>query len=132
MITTRVKDLMTKEIISINSDDSVIAASETMIHYNIGCVVVYDDKKPIGIITERDIVKKVIDNCKELCDVPASDIASKDLITITPRETIRNALIIMHKNRIKRILVVDPDTQDLLGIITTRDIIAAFNTLKLT
>jgi CBS domain-containing protein len=38
----------------------------------------------------------------------------------------------MHKNKIKRVLVKDPDSQDLIGIITTRDIIAAFSTLKLT
>ncbi len=132
MITTKVKDLMTKKIISINSDDNAITASKIMIHNNIGCVIVYNKEKPIGIITERDIVKKVIYDCKELCDVPASEIATKELITIAPNDIIKNALIAMHKNRIKRILVKDPDTQDLIGIITTRDIIAAFSTLKLT
>jgi CBS domain-containing protein len=132
LITTRVKDLMTKEIISINSNDDVITASKVMIHNNIGCVVVYEENKPTGIITERDIVKKVINDCEDLCDVPASEIATKGLITIGPIDTIKNALITMHTNKIKRILVKDPDTQDLIGIITTRDIIAAFSTLKLT
>ena len=131
-MTTRVKDLMTKEIISIKNDDNAITASRVMIHNNIGCVIVYKEVKPTGIITERDIVKKVIDDCKDLCDVPASEIASKELITIEPNDSIKNALITMHKNKIKRILVKDPDTQDLIGIITTRDIIAAFSTLKLT
>lgn len=131
-MTTRVKDLMTKEIISIKNDDNAITASRVMIHNNIGCVIVYKELKPTGIITERDIVKKVIDDCKDLCDVPASEIASKELITIEPNDSIKNALITMHKNKIKRILVKDPDTQDLIGIITTRDIIAAFSTLKLT
>ena len=131
-MTTRVKDLMTKEIIGIKNDDNAITASRVMIHNNIGCVIVYKEVKPTGIITERDIVKKVIDDCKDLCDVPASEIASKELITIEPNDSIKNALITMHKNKIKRILVKDPDTQDLIGIITTRDIIAAFSTLKLT
>lgn len=132
MITTKVKDLMTKKIISIDSNDSVITASEVMIHNNIGCVLVYGKDKPIGIITERDIVKKVITDCTDLCNVPASNIATRELITITSNETIENALIAMHRNRIKRIPVKDPDSQDLIGIITTRDIIAAFSTLKLT
>ena len=130
-MTTRVKDLMTKEIISIKNDDNAITASRVMIHNNIGCVIVFKEDKPTGIITERDIVKKVIDDCKDLCDVPASEIASKELITIGPNDLIKNALITMHKNKIKRILVKDPDTQGLVGIITTRDIVAAFSTLKL-
>ncbi|MHA1947104.1 MAG: CBS domain-containing protein [Candidatus Hodarchaeales archaeon] len=132
MNTTKVKDLMTKKIISVNNYDSVITASEIMIENNIGCVIVYKDLKPIGIITERDIVKKVISDCRDLCDVPASTIATKKLITIAPTDTIEHALLSMHRNRIKRILVKDPDTQDLKGIITTRDIIAAFSTLELT
>jgi CBS domain-containing protein len=123
---------MTKKIISVNNYDSVITASEIMIENNIGCVIVYKDLKPIGIITERDIVKKVISDCRDLCDVPASTIATKKLITIAPTDTIEHALLSMHRNRIKRILVKDPDTQDLKGIITTRDIIAAFSTLELT
>lgn len=123
---------MTKDIISVNNYDSVITASEIMIENNIGCVIVYEDLKPIGIITERDIVKKVISDCRDLCDVPASTIATKKLITIAPTDTIQHALLSMHRNKIKRILVKDPDTQDLKGIITTRDIIAAFSTLELT
>ncbi len=132
MTTTKIKDLMTKGIISINYDDNVITASKIMIHNNIGCVIVYKDVTPVGIITERDIVKKVISNCRDLCDVPASEIATQELITLAPNDPIEHALITMHKNRIKRIPVKDPNTQDLTGIITTHDIIAAFSTLELT
>jgi CBS domain-containing protein len=132
MNTTKVKDLMTHELVSIKSNDSVINASKTMIHNNIGCVIVYKGAQPIGIITERDIVKKIISDCRDLCDVPAAEIATKELITISPKDTIEHALITMHRNKIKRIPVKDPETQTLVGIITTHDIIAAFSTLELT
>jgi len=123
--------LMTKGIISINSEDNVIKASEVMIHKNIGSVLVFDGSNPVGIITERDIVKRVITDCKNLCETRAVDIATCDLITIGPDEAVKKALIIMYKNKIKRIPVRNPETDELVGIITTYDIIAAFNSLEL-
>ncbi|MCK4847902.1 MAG: CBS domain-containing protein [Candidatus Heimdallarchaeota archaeon] len=131
MNTTKIKDLMTKGIISINSDDNAITASEVMIHNNIGSVLVFDGSNPIGIITERDIVKKVITDCKDLCETRAADLATCDLITLGPNDAVKQALITMYKNKIKRIPIQDPETNELIGIITTYDIIAAFNSLEL-
>ena len=115
---TKVKDLMTKDLITISGDENVIHASELMIEKNIGSLLVYDDSEVIGIITERDIVRKVITDCKDLCEVMAIEIATKDLIT-------------MYRRNIKRIPVKDPVSHELVGIITTHDIIAAFSTLEL-
>ena len=131
MNTTKVKDLMTRNLIAIEGEESVIDASKTMIENKIGSVLVYENDMLIGIITERDIVQKIMTDCKDLCDVKAIEIASKQLITIFPSDTIEHALVIMHRNRIKRIPVKDPSTNELVGIITTHDIIAAFNTLEL-
>ncbi|MHA2176551.1 MAG: CBS domain-containing protein [Candidatus Hodarchaeales archaeon] len=131
MNTIKVKDLMTRHLITIKAEDSIIKASETMIQNKIGSVLVYENGEPIGIITERDIVRKIMMDCKDLCDVKAIEIASKEIITISPLDSIEHALVTMHRNRIKRIPVKDPDTNKLVGIITTRDVIAAFNTLEL-
>ncbi|MHA2095531.1 MAG: CBS domain-containing protein [Candidatus Hodarchaeales archaeon] len=122
---------MTKDLITISGDKRVIYASELMIENNIGSLLVYEDSNVIGIITERDIVRKVITDCRDLCDVKAKEIATVDLITIAPRDTIEYALIMMYRRKIKRIPVKDPDSHELVGIITTHDIIAAFNTLEL-
>jgi CBS domain-containing protein len=129
--TTKIKDLMTKGIISINSNDDAITASKIMIHKNIGSVLVLDGSNPVGIITERDIVKKVITDCKNICEIRASDLATRDLITLGPDNSVKQALITMYKNKIKRIPIQDPKTGELIGIITTYDIIAAFNSLEL-
>ena len=131
MNTTQIKDLMTKNIIGIDSNDSIISASEIMINNNIGSVIVYDGSNPVGIITERDIVKKVIVDCRNLCDGKAIDIATKDLITLNTTNSVKKALITMYKNKIKRIPIRDPEKDELVGIITTYDIIAAFNSLEL-
>ena len=131
MNTTKVKDLMTRNLIAIDGEDSVIEASKIMIDNKIGSVLVYEDDKPVGIITERDIVQKIMTDCKDLCDVRAIEIATKELITISPLDSIEHALVTMHRSRIKRIPVKDPNNDELVGIITTHDIIAAFNTLEL-
>lgn len=122
---------MTRHLIAIEGEDSVIEASKIMIDNKIGSVLVYENDKPIGIITERDIVQKIMTDCTDLCDVKAIEIASRKLITISPSDSIEHALVIMHRNRIKRIPVKDPNSNELVGIITTHDIIAAFNTLEL-
>ena len=129
--TTKIKDLMTRKIISINSDDNAITASKVMIRENIGSVLVFDGSNHVGIITERDIVKKVITDCKNLCETRAVDLATCDLITLGPDDAVKKALIAMYKNKIKRIPIRDPETGELVGIITTYDIIAAFNSLEL-
>ncbi|MHA1995022.1 MAG: CBS domain-containing protein [Candidatus Hodarchaeales archaeon] len=128
---TRVKDLMTRDLITISGDKSVIYASEMMIEKNIGSILVYEDSTVFGIITERDIVRKVITDCRDLCEVQAKEIATRDLITIAPEDTIEHALITMYRKKIKRIPVKDSDSHELVGIITTHDIISAFNTLEL-
>lgn len=130
MYTTKIKDLMTKDLITIDAEESIISASELMIEKNIGSVIVVDNNIPIGIITERDIVKQVIKNCDELCNIPVEDIASKNLITIQSNEQVKNALLKMYKYRIKRLPVKNPNNNEIFGIITTQDIVAAFSTLE--
>ena len=122
---------MTKDLVTISGDKSVIYASELMIEKNIGSLLVYEDSNVIGIITERDIVRKIISDCRDLCEVQAEEIATKNLITISPQDTIEHALIMMYRKKIKRNPDKDPDNHELVGIITTHDIIAAFNTLEL-
>ncbi|MHA2387405.1 MAG: CBS domain-containing protein [Candidatus Hodarchaeales archaeon] len=122
---------MTRDLITISGDKSVIYASEMMIEKNIGSILVYEDSTVFGIITERDIVRKVITDCRDLCEVQAKEIATRDLITIAPEDTIEHALITMYRKKIKRIPVKDSDSHELVGIITTHDIISAFNTLEL-
>ena len=101
---------MTRGIISIDCNDSAITASEIMIQNNIGSVLVFDGSNPVGIITEKDIVKKVITDCKNLCETKAVDLATCNLITLGPNDAVKEALIAMYKNKIKRIPIQDPES----------------------
>ncbi|KPK88145.1 MAG: hypothetical protein AMS27_00420 [Bacteroides sp. SM23_62_1] len=121
---------MKKEIVAVTADDSLEKVAQLMAENHIGSVLVHQDHEPIGIITKRDIIERVILNCQDPCKVKAKDVATKNLITISLRETIKDVLVLMYKHNIKRVLVKDPDNFNLVGIITTHDLIAAFSSLE--
>jgi len=128
---TKVKDLMNKEIVAVSANDSLEKVAQLMVENHIGSVLVHQDQEPIGIITKRDIIERVILYCQDPCEIKAKDVATKDLITISSGETIKDVLMLMYKHKIKRILVKNPDNFEVEGIITTHDLIAAFNALEL-
>ncbi|HET6730686.1 MAG TPA: CBS domain-containing protein [Nitrososphaeraceae archaeon] len=75
---------------------------------------------PVGIVTERDIVRRVVAESKDPKDTVAYDIMSKPLITVGPEATIYDAALIMTKYKIRRLPIVRDNT--LLGIITSSDL----------
>ena len=122
---------MTRDIVAVSTDDSVEKVAQLMVETQIGSVLVHEDYEPIGIITKRDILERVVLDCHDPCEVKAKNIATKNLITINSGETVKDALKLMFKHKVKRILVENPTDRKLVGIITTHDLIAAFNSLEL-
>lgn len=121
---------MTKEIVAVNPNESVEKVAQLMVEKKVGSVLVYKDQKNLGIITKQNIIARVVLNCNDPCTVKAGDIATKNLITISSEETVKDALKLMSKYRIKRIPVINPVSNNLVGIITSYDILAAFNSLE--
>lgn len=122
---------MTREIVTVSLNDSIEKVAQLMVDKQIGSIIVNEGNEPLGIITKRDILERVILDCQDPCKVKAKDVATKNLITISSGETIRDVLLLMHKHKIKRILVKNSDDLELAGIITTHDLIAAYNSLEL-
>lgn len=119
-IMTSVRDIMTRNLISVKTTDQVIVAIELMTKNNIGSVVVTEDEKPVGILTERDILKKVC--AKELSAkaVTAREVMSKPLITIEADSRLGEAALLMTRKDVRRLLVIDKEK--VVGIITQKDI----------
>lgn len=84
-----------------------------------GIVIVDKDGKPIGIITERDIVRKALAEYKDPKTTPASDIMSQPLVTVGPEVYVSEASLIMTKYNISRLPIVADNR--LLGIVTMQD-----------
>ena len=83
-----------------------------------------DDKKPIGIVTERDIVRLMGSSDMSLDNVPVGELMSVPLITINPNNSIKDAIEIMQQKEIRRLPIVD-NKGKMVGIITDKDVFRA-------
>ena len=120
MAHTFVKDIMRKSVVSIDSTMTVKDAATMMDDANVGCVVITRGNAPIGILTERDFVKRVVSQEMDLA-TPLADVMSFPLITVDCDDTVWEAAEIMKKNKIHKAPVEEQGK--LIGIITTTDII---------
>jgi CBS domain-containing protein len=117
-----VKDFMTKTIHTIDCNASVLEASKIMVEKNVGYLIVLEGGRPAGMLSERDIVFKVVALEKDPSKVKVGEIMSKPLVTIDPDTTISEAIDIMVKNGFRRIPVVRDGI--IYGVFTTRDLMA--------
>ena len=122
-----VSSFMTKNVKTETEDQNIQAVCKTMNENNIGSIVVVSlgdkDQKPVGIITERDIVRTIGQLNPSLLHTPIRELMSKPLITLSSSSTIRDALQTMQQKDIRRIPIVDGATMQ--GIITDKDVFRA-------
>ncbi len=98
--------------------DSISYITEKMISNNIGAVIIISGGKPSGIITERDIVEKIVRTRRDPDKTRAMEIMSSPLLTIDSEKTVADALRIMRDKKIRRLAVTKNGR--LLGIVTER------------
>ena len=120
MDSTFVNQVMSKNVLSLDKTTSLQEAAEHMKKLNVGCVIVTEDKNPIGIITERDFVTKIASEGRPLF-TEIKEVMSSPLITIDPEETIWEASELMKEKLIHKLPVKEND--EIVGIITTTDIV---------
>ena len=120
MTSTFVKDIMTKNVITIDEAESIQEAAQMMTDANVGCVIVTRKDEPVGIITERDFVTKVAAEGRPLF-TQVSEVMSLPLTVIDPDETVWDAAEIMRVKGIHK-LPVQEGTQ-IVGIVTTTDLV---------
>jgi CBS domain-containing protein len=116
-----VKDVMTKNVMKIESSASAKKAAELMAKYDIGCLVVMNDEKPIGIVTERDMLKRVLLQFRDLRMTRVDDIMSTPLIASNPVTELAEALRLMNERRIKKLPIVEDGV--LIGLLTLTDVV---------
>lgn len=124
----RVGDIMTKKVIVVPFGEGAEEIAKLMKNNEIGSVIVVEDKKgrhAKGIITERDIVHKIIANKKDPYKLKAKDMMSSPLRVVKPKTTIEDAAKAMRENRIKRLPVVN-ENSELVGILSEGDIMKIF------
>lgn len=114
----KVKDIMTKNLITCDCECSIHQISQKMKEYDIGFMIITNKQKLEGIITDRDIVIEMIANY----DHKVKDYLTKEVQTINQNESIDYALEVMKKKKIKRLLVVDKFK--IVGVLSLSDILS--------
>ena len=117
-----VKEIMNRDVIGIDPDDTAEVAAQRMKHYDVGNLVVINNKKAIGIVTEEDLVRKLVSKNLLPEKVKIGDIMTSPLITVSPNTSLTSAMRIMLKNNIRRLPIVED--RKLVGIITNKDILS--------
>lgn len=117
-----VEQYASTRMMTIDSKKSVLEVATTMIERNISSVAVTDDKnKIIGLLTENDIVK-IAANRVSLEAITAGSLMSTSLVSISKNSSIEQAANLMTQERVRHLLVEDPDDREIVGIITTTDL----------
>jgi CBS domain-containing protein len=122
-----VSEIMPKRVvvtIDINTNPSIVDVARLMAKHRIGSVVVVEgnnNNKPIGIITESDIIKKVIAQKKVAGQVAARHIMSSPLVVVKSIDSIDTAAEAMVKNKVKRLVVLEQDGA-MTGVLSVSDI----------
>ncbi|NJD77247.1 MAG: CBS domain-containing protein [Candidatus Methanoperedens sp.] len=117
-----VKEIMTREVATVDIKSDVPQLAKKMIERNVGSVIITDKNKPVGIVTERDIVRKIISKNLKPKDVPLKNLMTTPLITIPAGEDVTDAMQKMVKMQIRRLPAVE--NAKLVGIVTDIDLIA--------
>jgi len=115
-----VRDVMTKDPVSMSSDASVMDAAKAMSDMRIGAVVVMEKDKPCGIVTDRDITVRAVATGSDPAKTKLADICSHDIAAVRPDQTVDDAVQMMKSHDVKRVLVMDDSKIE--GIVSLGDL----------
>lgn len=119
----QVKDIMTREPVTISSTKSISSAARLMRDMRIGCLPSMMDDKLIGLLTDRDIVTRVVAENFDPNEHFVSDHMTKDLVVISPETMVEDASRLMAEKRIRRLPVMKEG--QLVGMVSIGDIARA-------
>lgn len=118
-----ISEIINKDVKVIDQEQNIFDSSKVMIDNNIGSVVVIDNndsKNPVGIITERDVVRIVSTFSLSDLEVPVRKLMSNPLITLSQNASVLDAMKLMYERKIRRVIVLEGNT--LAGIVTEHDL----------
>jgi len=120
----RVRDVMSEKVVTVNEDITISEAAKIMSENKIGCLIISKDKKVVGIVTERDLVRRVLAEKLDPEKTNVGRIMSKPVIVIKDTVTIEDAVAVMAKNGVRRLPVINEEYV-LVGIVTATDLAKA-------
>ena len=124
LLMARVNKIMLAEVPTLKKEAKIEDAAKLLSRNDIGCVVIVEDNKPIGIITELDFVRNVVSG-KNILKEPVSKIMNSPVTSMAPNMKLDEALKIIDTKRFRRYPIVE--NNELVGIITKTDVVNAIS-----
>jgi len=124
----KLNNLMVRDVVTVEAKTTVKEAVELMNKLEIGCLVVVDGEKPAGIVTERDMLKRVLVETKNPMLTVVGEVMSKPLVSAEPEMGIGDAVKLMFEYKIKKLPVIE--NGHLAGLVTLTDLIRSPEVVK--
>jgi CBS domain-containing protein len=119
-VSLKAGDVMVRDVITIDENASVKEAADIMNQFEIGSIIATRKGKAVGIITERDLLKRIVAEGKSAKKTTVKDIMSSPLVVITPNTDLEEAARLMFEKKIKKLPVIDQNR--LVGLVSLTDI----------
>ncbi len=116
----KVEDAMIRDVIAVDATSTVKEAVEIMNEHEIGCLVVIENHRLSGILTERDILKRVLAATKDPKKTKVGEIMTTRVFTVSPETDLEEAARLMFENNVKKLPVVSEGK--LVGLVTLTDL----------
>ncbi|HEX8949902.1 MAG TPA: CBS domain-containing protein [Dissulfurispiraceae bacterium] len=116
-----VSKIMTKNVVTVQKDFRLIDAVSLMAKYSISCIVVEEGRRPLGVLTERDVVRLFREG-EDKVDTRIGGVMSSPVRTISSEASVHEAAMVMSREKIRRLVAVDPEGL-IAGLVTQHDIV---------
>ncbi len=111
------------DVVTVTAVHSVLDAVHILVAKNIGGLVVVEGERPVGILTERDVLRLTAASPGELAQILVGDAMTTELVTASPGDELRETMGVMTENRIRHLPVLEGDA--LVGIVSIGDLVNA-------
>jgi len=118
---TTAREIMSSKVVTIESNVSAVEIAKIMEKNNVSSIIITKDQKPMGIVTESDLVSKIVAQNKKPSEIKTVDITSSPLVVVSPLTPVDEVAEKMINKKIRRVVVMDLDQP--LGIITVTDFV---------
>jgi CBS domain-containing protein len=116
-----IRDAMTSNPRGVETSTPVVEAARLMKSEDVGSLPILEGERLVGMVTDRDIVLRVVAEGKDMQSSTVGEIASRDLVTIDPQQDLDEALRLMAQHQVRRLPVVEEDGR-LVGILAQADV----------
>jgi len=111
------------EVVTVGADRTVLEAIRVLVHHNIGSAVIAEEGQPLGIVTERDVLRLVASEPERVRTMKVADAMTTGLVTSTSEDTVKHAMNLMTRCRVRHLPIVEDD--QLMGMVSIGDVVNA-------